>query len=662
MPRAFLSIVIGALLGGAAVYVSQHVGARKEPESLGSSLPSLSSNPSISYPDTETGRDQANQGNLADERATSASVASELGTLMARVAAEPEAVLAELRGLSPPALQRRTALEVLEALGNDDAGLTRVAAMLPEINRVSFQIDALAARAQRDASSALRSALALDSSMARRLAVPRIAAAAAKLDPQDALAQASLIGNRELSALYVAGVAEAWATSDAAAALDYLVTAVPSALPAQTAAQALDAIAAIDHRLLLDNLESFSPALRPAARRAAILAMVERDAPSAIAAVASLGPGRERSELEAAVAERYGLENPEAAIEWAKTLPESQSAIEAVLRSAASTDYDAAVDLALTALETEPIWPAFALVESGAGDFSQVADRLLASDLSDVDSKMQQLMVRWPQIDAQAALEWAVDHAERLERTWLGRLTVDGGREYPELAIGALDSIPLDLRGDWIAGVAGGVAATDADRALAFLEQHRGQPGYDDGLESVAISIASSDPAGAARLVDRTGARAAGRVAFAWAQQDPRAAAEWAAGLDDPDLRMDAIMNLGANWSRTDPDAAIAWLIDLPEDIGRDAGLQAALQIATATTGSLDLRALDAIGDDRMRGQAVVSAATVLARSDPDEARRLVERHVEDADLRQQALQRIAEQARGTDAVNLLSSSVDFPR
>src|SRR5690606_17169137 len=102
-------------------------------------------------------------------------------------AADPDAVLVELSALSPPARQREVALAVLAALGGGDASLSRVAAMLPEADRLSFHIDALARRAESDPLSALTGALALDVGAARRLAVPRIAAVAAGLDPSSAL-------------------------------------------------------------------------------------------------------------------------------------------------------------------------------------------------------------------------------------------------------------------------------------------------------------------------------------------------------------------------------------------------------------------------------------------------------------------------------------------
>jgi hypothetical protein len=660
MSRAILPLVLGAILGGAAVYVWNRSGSDIDSESSASNLSDVAIGRSPSAEAVRiSGSGYRSPGN---ETANNSFADTEFESLLARAGADPESVLSELADMSPPARQREVALTVLAALGNDDAMISRVAAMLPEADRLSFRIDALATRAQDDPLSALRSALALDISAARNLALPRIAEVIASLDPTSAIAQASLINDRELKALYLASAAATWAEVDAPAALAWLETAVPSVLSAVSAAHSLEAIAARDHELLFESLDQLSPALKPVARRAAILALAERDPRAALAEFEALGAGRDVMELEAAVAERYALQDPAAAVEWAMARPESQSALEGALRGAAAVDYRMAVDLAMQILETEDIRPTFALVESAEGDFSQFANRLLASEVPEKDQKFQALMIRWPQVDAEAALAWTLDHADQIEQGWLVRLTLDGGREYPELAIAVVDRVPPDIRDDWIAGIAGGIAANDIDRAIAFLEQHRGEPGYDQGLASVADSMTSTDPIAAARFVDRTGARAAGRVGWAWAQQDPVAASDWVASLEDPEQRRDGISNLAANWSRTDPNAAITWLLDLPDDPARDWGIQTALQMSVLATGSLDRNILDEIGDEQMRTRAAVNSIVALGRSNADEARRLVDELIEDPGLRQQALQRIAEQSGGPDAVSMFSSGVDIPR
>jgi hypothetical protein len=271
------------------------------------------------------------------------------------------------------------------------------------------------------------------------------------------------------------------------------------------------------------------------------------------------------------------------------------------------------------------------------------------------------MMIRWPQVDADAALEWSLANADDLEANMLMLLTQESGREDPAAAMAALDEMPPWLQKDWLAGVAKGVAMADPDGALAFLEQHYGEPGYDEGLAGVVDSLAGADPVAAADLVERTGAQAAGRVGWIWAQQDPDAAASWVANLEDPSMRRDGVTNLAANWARADPDAAVDWLLDMPAGAPRDYGLEFALPSLVAAEGELDPSLLDAIGDEAIRERALVSSIATLARSDADEARRLADTLIEDPILREQARQRIAQQSGGTDITSIISSSIDVP-
>jgi hypothetical protein len=166
----------------------------------------------------------------------------------------------------------------------------------------------------------------------------------------------------------------------------------------------------------------------------------------------------------------------------------------------------------------------------------------------------------------------------------------------------------------------------------------------------------------AARLVNRTGVQAAGRVGWMWAQLDAAAARNWIAGLEDPEMRRDAISNYAANSSRGSATATIEWLLGLPADRARDYGLQSAVQAAVAATGSIDEQALNAIGDERIRGQAAMGAIVVLGRSEPELAISLIDLHIADPALRQQARRQIAEQRGGTDGTLFFTSSIDFPR
>lgn len=639
MVRLLLPLLLGIAIGVVAVFGVNSAGTRVAVDSL-TAIPS------------------------PDSTAAPANLPESEGALAPPADTPPasEAEIATLASLSPPSAQRAAALSLLAALGNDDATIARIAAELPQANRLAFRLDALERRAASDPDSALRSALALRTSAARQLALPRIARAAAATDTASALGRAALIGDRGLRHLYLGSVASVWAESDAASALAWLESTVPAQLAAQAAAKPLQAIAASDSRLLLERIDELAPALQPIAREAAILNLATSDTNAAIAVLDALPAGRQRHELEAAVAEIFARADPAAAVAWALTRPDARTAVEGALFGAARVDYDLAVELALETLDTIPINSIYSLQESGGGDFADFVDRLFTADLENRESLMQQTLTYWPQADAKAALEWVSRNPESLNSIALYRLTLDGGREQPELAIAILDQVPAELRGPWLAGIAAGMAEADADRALAFVEQHRGEAGYADALGGIVDSMAESDPAAAAALVERSGARAAGRVAWAWAQRDPDAASAWVADLDNTEQRLDGVVNLASNWSRIDHEAAIDWLLELPPDQARDFGLQSAVQTATSRTGRLDPQLLEEIGDELIRGRTAVNALVVLARSDDEQARRLIDEHIDDPALRQQALRQIAEQSGGADITTLFSSRIDVPR
>src|SRR5690606_36885250 len=122
-----------------------------------------------------------------------------------------------------------------------------------------------------------------------------------------ALAQAALIDDGELQALDLSSAASAWAESDARAALAWLASAVPRSLSAAASASVLDAVALADVDMLLASVDALPAALRPAAQKSAIVALADRDPAAALAAIEALPPGRNRNDVEAALAERYAL-------------------------------------------------------------------------------------------------------------------------------------------------------------------------------------------------------------------------------------------------------------------------------------------------------------------------------------------------------------------
>lgn len=590
---------------------------------------------------------------------------------------DPEAALARLPLVSRAADRRAVALAVLAALDNTDESIERVAAALPEIERVAFRIDALGVRGETDAAGAIRGALKLATHAERRLAIARIAEAAAGADASIALAQTALIDDPELGVDYLARVASTWAEVDPDAALAWLEANVPANLPAAEAAAALDAIAANDARALLERVDRLSSTLRPIVERAAILALVGDDPSAAIAALANVGPGSNQRKLEEAVAETYAREDPTAALEWAKTRTDPRSfALAGAFRGAASVDFAGALDRFMTEAATNPALQAdgsaqlirsvFALLDSGAGDFATVADRLFAADSPALEPTLTTLVQQWMQADGAAVLEWALDGGfsklDRLgDRALIRGLAGSSARAAPDRALAAIDGVPISLRGDWVEALAPGIARIDTDAALAFLEAHRGEPGYATAMSRVLEDLGRSDPAtGAAIIADTFD----GKLAFgsssqfvtAWTARDPAAAAAWVSSLDDSESLLIGVLSVATAWSSADPEAALRWLLGLSNEAARDEGLSRYL-IATAASGSLDTRALRALSD-ASREQAAIAALVAVGRRDPAAAQGLIEEHVSTAAGRREAERALSETAAGTP----WTLGLDLPR
>src|SRR5690606_10213838 len=448
---------------------------------------------------------------------------------------------------------------------------------------------------------------------------------AAGADASTALAQAALIDDPELGVDYLARVASAWAEVDPDAALAWLEANVPANLPAAEAAAALDAIAAHDARALLERVDRFSTTLRPVAEQASILALVGDDPSGALAALANVGPGNNQRELERAVAETYAREDPTAALEWARTRTDLRSfALAGAFRGAASVDFAFALDRFMTEATTDPALQAdgsaqlirsvFALLDSGAGDFGTVADRLFAADSPELQLTLTTLAQQWMQVDGVSVLEWALDGGfpklgELGDRQLIRALAASSARAAPDRAVAAIDRLPAALREDWIDTLATGLANIDTDSALAFLDAHRNEPRYAAAIAGVVEKLGATDPQRGVRIIAEVFGGKFDRLSSfvgAWAAREPAAAATWAATLEDPELLMLAVENVTMSWSRTDSEATLRWLLRLSNDAARDQGLERLL-VTTAASGTLDRRALRAVSDAN-REQATLAA------------------------------------------------------
>ncbi|MGH8193553.1 MAG: hypothetical protein ACREQ8_03995 [Woeseiaceae bacterium] len=109
-----------------------------------------------------------------------------------------------------------------------------------------------------------------------------------------------------------------------------------------------------------------------------------------------------------------------------------------------------------------------------------------------------------------------------------------------------------------------------------------------------------------------------------YANVDPREAAASLGLIADESNRAQATMQVVAEWSRSEPEAADQWAGNLPSGQQRDAAIMAAASAWDEITFARQ-RLIDSIDDAQVRKQAVTGVIYRVASSDPEKAERMVE-------------------------------------
>lgn len=586
-------------------------------------------------------------------------------------AQDPEAAIAELAVIEPAARQRQLALAVLGVIGNDAAGVERVAARLPQVDRASFEIDAIVARAERDPAAALQSLLAREQSMLGNLALQRIAEAAVGIDPEGALARAAAIDDYDLRSSFSVAVLDAWARLDPAATFAWLERADASRIP-EFAAGIFQTLAAADAERTVDLIETLPPAMRGSAQSQALRSLAEQDLAAALTQLESLPPGRDREGAVQAIAAIYGRQDPEGALAWANSLDGApQTAVAMVMQGIADTDPSLAYDLVVREIDRilaagantralSSISLMMAASASLGGDFGRVASRLTAIDSPLTNSLLSSAIASWSRNDPQAALNWTLVNAGSLDP----RTTAGIGQQLVQqdraLAVSTLDRLAPEQRAGWLEGVAMGLALTDVDGALSLVSRYRGEPGFEAAYAAVANSVARFDPARSANMLSDIGnpqiqRNAVLSVTRQWASRDPAAAAQWVAESADETVRPQAVQIIAQSWAGRDADEARQWLRGLASGPVRDSALDGYLAVFAAG-GRFDTQLLEAYSSDAARQRGASRAIVQLGRSDPEEARRLLDTYVTDAAVRRQTEENL-ERSAGTGNNSMFLSS-----
>lgn len=562
---------------------------------------------------------------------------------------DADAALQELRRLDNAVAVREISLALLDVLGDDERALAQVEAVLAPSQIPAFRQDAAVRLASRDPFRALQRAVALDDSASRTLAASRIATEWAEHDPAAALALADTITDEAVRRSFRTAVLTEWARIDPDAVFGHLRAGRYTGDVTENLT-VFSSLAPANPEAVLELAEELPGEMRRVVLQLALLAMAERDPYAAIARLDAMPSRRDRDQLLPAIAQAFAQRDPDGALEWAKSLQQSSpNVLMSVINGIATVDPHRAIDLILDesfGAAQPSMLPMLVVTSTLAGQrdsarIAAIADRLVASGNVDAVNQIGTLMSSWSRSDPDAALEWLLRNAERAGRQAITQVAFQLATDDPVAAAGIIDRLPPDFQGDWLRSVAGGYAQYDAHAAATWILQYEGRPGFTESLAAIAPALAQVDPGAAARMIERLdgwySTLAAAQVAASWAVSDPMAAANWAMQLADTTMRSTALSSVVGSWASEDLDGAQRWVLSQPRGETRDQALHRLLPMTVARDSEIDTRLLDAFSNDAMRQNAVMSAAVTLAGRDREAARRLVDQHVTNPQIREQA-------------------------
>lgn len=494
-------------------------------------------------------------------------------------------------------------------------------------SRLADEADQLAVLAAADPEEAIALAVAKPGDSLKRMFLIRAGEGAARLDPVAALARAAEFSDRELRSGFALGVLNAWAELDPAGLLEFLETADPDEIGAPVPWARLvigDPVA------VLDRLDNYDGIIREALEREALLALAETDAPGTLARLDAMAAGPQKSRLLLAVAETYGREAPEAALNWVLTLnPPTQEMLNGVIDGMASADVNRAIDWVLQATRSPPVDglnPAQALpitqimlgVRNGKLPMPAAAERLLASGDSTLRDRGTSALLLWAPENAAEAVSFVESRLDQFEPGSMTTLAMQLAESSPDIVLQTGDRLPPEYRENWVAGVADALVRTRPQRALDYLASQRGQPGYGQGVVAAVRQLAPADPETAAALVSNSDAspqisNAARIVATAWSDQDAASARQW-------------VFSLAAGEAR---DAGITGLLG-----------------TMSNAGEVDTSLLDAFTSNASRQQAAATVIRRIGRTDQARASALIDSYISDAGMQQQLQQQLEQIAR----------------
>ena len=466
------------------------------------------------------------------------------------------------------------------------------------------------------------------------LGIFRVADILARHDARGALARIETAQDQRLRDYMRYQLLQNWAGSEPIAALNYLASLdswgnVPNVAREESLRSLGRAAmsAGLDPLQLLAISRQMPPDRAGDIRDAALDALAKTD-PVAASAYIDEVSAKWRFGFAIGIAAAYVELDPTAAFRWA-VQQESPDLEQHVLTQIARDDVDLALQFALddsvrsrsNALTTVIVESVRFHPESARALANRLAQSLSGSAL--YESALSSLASTWIERNADDAVAWLSAPGIDVPGEVYQAAALAFVRN-PAAAVAMTDRIPAEARPLWVEQIAANYIQQDLEAAVSWIEQHRGDPAFALGAAAAVEGVARFDPSRAADLLaalpptverQRT-QQAALALGSMWAQSDPRSAADWAIGLSDDAMRNQATMNVVAEWSRRDRDAAHSWILRQPADSNRDRLLQGNISMNSRGRPP-DARLLEGFSSDQALTQAVLNMMVNAGNGDP---------------------------------------------
>lgn len=236
------------------------------------------------------------------------------------------------------------------------------------------------------------------------------------------------------------------------------------------------------------------------------------------------------------------------------------------------------------------------------------------------------LFNHWMSIDPATAL----DHLLEMEVTNADSLLAQAAYNLAmvdvDAAIRVLPRLDTRVAAQWRAAIAYQlVEQRGAAAARRFVEQQRGQPGFDQVQAAVINGLVEQDIYAARQMVDSMPAGSSRDQTYAnvisrHAYSSPQEAAAWLASIEDEALRGMASQQVANAWQQTDPQGAMNWVLNLPGGPARDDALLGLSSNLFDRGEALTENLVEQIDDPEKRRHAYIMRVWNVARTDQERA------------------------------------------